>query len=68
MPIYSYVCDNCSEQFEKIVSMKERETDHCCPACGAETVRRTVGRTSFKLNGKGWYKDGYQGGGPIETD
>ena len=69
MPIYSYSCSNCSAVFEKIMSVRERDSHYLrCPECGHGEVNRLVSKSSFSLKGKGWYKDGYQKGSANEAD
>lgn len=42
MPIYDYHCDNCNNDFEKLVrSMFSTETI-TCPDCGSHEVKKTV--------------------------
>ena len=61
MPIYNYSCKDCLAEFQKIVSIKERDkTDWCCPECGCVEITRIIGLSNFSLKGKGWYKDGYE--------
>ena len=66
MPIYRYKCSSCVIEFEKIMSMrmaeatKKRLTNEIeCPICGCLDTTPLLPKTSFKLKGKGWYKDGY---------
>jgi putative FmdB family regulatory protein len=42
MPIYEYVCDECQEQFEKIVLNKTQEI--ACPKCASKknTIQLSV--------------------------
>lgn len=37
MPIYEYICPNCSEEFEKIAN--QGESVHC-PKCGREAKKK----------------------------
>jgi putative FmdB family regulatory protein len=57
MPIYIFGCIQCGNEFEKIQSMKENNPE--CPECRGE-VRRLISKSSFRLKGDGWEKDGYQ--------
>ena len=50
MPIYEYVCDNCSEAFERIVRRSDQEID--CPKCGGFAVTRQVSAFAFKSGSK----------------
>ena len=60
MPIYNYSCKNCSAEFEKILSVSERDLPLTCPECDSAEVFRVVSKSTFSLKGNGWYKDGYQ--------
>ncbi len=60
MPIYNYSCKNCFAEFQKILSIKERDLQLPCPECGSEEIIRVVSKSTFSLKGNGWYKDGYQ--------
>jgi putative FmdB family regulatory protein len=59
MPLYEYICPDGHTE-EKLVRMDA--PNPVCAICGQPTTR-TVARTSFILNGDGWYRDGYQKGG-----
>ena len=61
MPIYNYRCEDCFEDFEILLSIKEREQSETvlCKKCNSEKVLPLMSKTSFVLKGKGWYKDGY---------
>jgi len=37
MPLYEYICPNCSEEFEKIVSSDQVVQ---CPKCGREAKKK----------------------------
>jgi len=60
MPIYEYTCSECKSQMELKQPMNcdpER-----CPKCGTlRSLQRKISRTSFTLQGNGWYKTDYGG-------
>jgi len=35
MPLYEYYCDNCSQAFEALRSIRESDSPSPCPHCGA---------------------------------
>lgn len=39
MPVYEYVCRNCSQSFEELV---RRDTVPKCPRCGASDLERVL--------------------------
>lgn len=58
MPIYAYRCKNAHE-FELIKRLEDRDKPQRCPECSSTHTRRTISRSSFRLVGSGWYRDGY---------
>ncbi len=61
MPIYEYKCLKCNEIFDINVKITDEIVNplHFSDFCDGEVTIRQVSRTSFKLKGDGWYKDGY---------
>ena len=60
MPIYEYICNACSNEFEewqKITDSPVRK----CPSCGKRKVERLVSLSAFHLKGSGWYVTDYGG-------
>jgi putative FmdB family regulatory protein len=56
--IYEYECTACAhawEEEQKIIAPPTRE----CPACKQQTAKRLISKSTFILNGPGWFKDGY---------
>jgi len=51
------IIDFSKKKLEK--ERKEYEKDLNCPSCASKYYNTIIGRTSFSLLGKGWYKDGY---------
>jgi putative FmdB family regulatory protein len=41
MPIYEYLCADCSDTFEELVSASGADNVHC-PACGSGTVTKLL--------------------------
>lgn len=58
MPRYEYDCEKCGP-FE--VSQKISDAPLTSHTCGAP-AQRVISRTSFILEGGGWYADGYGAG------
>ena len=63
MPIYLFKCQNCEHEVEEILSFSnsEKYLQTVCPKCLTKSYKKLINNTSFKLKGKGWYKDGYTG-------
>lgn len=57
MPIYEYECQACSKSFEQWQKISDEPLREC-PKCSGR-VKKLVSLGSFKLNGDGWYADGY---------
>ncbi|MFZ3180212.1 MAG: zinc ribbon domain-containing protein [Methylocystis silviterrae] len=46
MPLYAYVCDACSAEFELLVRASETPA---CPSCGSEKLQQQVSRISKEI-------------------
>lgn len=63
MPIFQYACsdETCDGEAEALV-LKGEDEPQACPKCG-KPLKKVMGKTSFRLKGGGWFKDGYSKGG-----
>jgi putative FmdB family regulatory protein len=59
MPIYEYICDDCSERFEKIVINRQQEVT--CPKCSSR--KATIQLSVFATAGSGPAPSGGFSGG-----
>ncbi len=59
MPLYEYYCKKCGKYFEMFQSITEGVPEICMYCKKKKSLRRLISKTSFQLNGGGWYKDGY---------
>lgn len=41
MPIYSYVCKECSQVFDLLEGMTARKAEKKCPHCGSKQIEKT---------------------------
>ena len=57
MPIYEYLCQDCSFTFEVKQSMKD-EAVAACTRCG-KSVSRIISAPAIMFKGKGWYITDY---------
>ena len=57
MPIYEYRCESCGRIVELIHKIND-PAPQICDSCGGK-MRRLISRTSFILNGSGWYVTEY---------
>lgn len=49
MPIYEYVCNKCSEEFEELVFSSSEKIN--CPQCGSKHVKRALSVFSYSSGG-----------------
>jgi len=56
MPIYVFVCKECGQSEDKLVSMRTKKIK--CTKCGG-AADKVMSAPSFVLKGKGWAIDGY---------
>jgi putative FmdB family regulatory protein len=63
MPVYEYECSNCEKVTELERRHIERHDEATCAHCGAKTTTLILSRTSFILEGGGWYQTDYKGKG-----
>ncbi len=63
MPLYEYVCSDCSTRFEIRRSMKEIDAPAECPACHGEHVSRQISRVLAFSHGNGGDVSALGGGG-----
>jgi len=42
MPIYEFICEECFEEFEKLVGFNQSEIELNCPTCGSELIRKKI--------------------------
>ncbi len=49
MPIYSYKCNACEEEFDLLVGFSEDEANLRCPKCGSDDLSKKI--SLFGLGG-----------------
>jgi putative FmdB family regulatory protein len=54
MPIYEFVCESCTHEFEKIVSFSAAIAP-TCPVCEGDSVKRLMSKPAIHFKGSGWY-------------
>lgn len=61
MPLYEYRCSECGHEFEVIKKFSDYGVA-ICPKCDTSLTieNRKVSSSSFKLDGSGWFKEGYE--------
>ena len=53
MPIYEYVCKDCHNHFEKLVSSANSTETIKCPECGSLKVKKTISAACFRMGSGG---------------
>lgn len=53
MPIYEFICEQCRNQFEKIVSSLQDREGVACNKCGSRKVRKTISAPCARVSSSG---------------
>lgn len=46
MPMYTYVCRDCVQPFERKLRMSQAGDSQACPTCGSMNTRKTIGKVA----------------------
>ena len=67
MAVYEWVCEQCTYQLTKRMSIKENDSKEkvYCPSCGAK-MRRKIENVGISF-GKGFFRDGYESAKNVKT-
>ena len=55
MPLYEFICHDCTFRFERLMSFSQEESP-VCPACQSANTLRQVSMPSIHFKGSGFYK------------
>ncbi len=55
MPLYEFVCHDCTARFERLMSFSQ-EANHVCPVCQSMHTVRQVSMPSIHFRGSGFYQ------------
>ena len=58
MPLYVYKCEKCEHEWEVHQSYKDDPIEEC-EECGEMAAKKQIARSSFSLQGNGWYATDY---------
>jgi putative FmdB family regulatory protein len=59
MPIYVYSCNNCGHELQARQKISDPQPQ-VCPNCQKEnSLKKILTPSSFKLEGGGWFSQGY---------
>lgn len=69
MPIYEYVCPDCSYQNDHLQKLADAPIS-ACPKCGSTKYYKKISAAGFALKGTGWYVTDFRNGntGQKPTD
>lgn len=59
MPIYPYICDSCTYEFDRLQKISDDPLSEC-PECGVGALRRKLTAAAFHLKGTGWYETDFK--------
>jgi putative FmdB family regulatory protein len=59
MPIYEYLCSECTHTLDALQKLSEDPLIYC-PQCGAAALKRQMSAPSFRLKGGGWYETDFK--------
>ena len=51
MPIFEFVCSECSKQFEELVRSASAVDEVTCPTCGSSYIKKKVSTFASKISG-----------------
>ena len=54
MPVYTYRCDNCGQQFDKQQSFSDQPLTRC-PECGKKSLKKVYQPVGIVFKGSGFY-------------
>ena len=58
MPIFEYLCEDCGNQFEKLVRRSASESDGvACPSCGQKHLKQQFSTFAAHANGASQSQD-----------
>ena len=50
MPLYEYRCNECGEEFERMVRISETEKPLECPRCGSNQTSKQISQFASRLS------------------
>jgi putative FmdB family regulatory protein len=58
MPLFEFVCGDCSRPFEELVRSASAVQDVTCPVCGSSQVNKKISTFASRLSGGGSFSFG----------
>lgn len=56
MPLYSYVCENCGEEFDLLVGVNSQKIKFQCKKCASKNIKKSF--NSFSVGNSGFSSSG----------
>ncbi len=63
MPIYEYICRDCTEKFSRLQSIHASEKDTSCPKCASNNVKKVLSAFSCSASSLSDLTSSLSGGG-----
>lgn len=55
MPLFEFVCSECSQPFEELVRSTSSLSEVSCPACGSQDISKKISTFASRATGGGAY-------------
>ena len=55
MPLFEFICSECSRPFEELVRSKSNLTEVSCPSCGSQKISKKISTFASRATGGGAY-------------
>jgi len=53
MPLYTYLCQDCKKEFDKLISIRKAEEEEIpCPDCNSKNTARFIGAPMIQTENK----------------
>lgn len=60
MSLCEFICEECGETFEEMVSSSETQLETTCPYCHSDLVRKLISTFSVKTSGSNPFTDTFR--------
>jgi putative FmdB family regulatory protein len=67
MPLFEFVCGECSRPFEELVRSISAVQDVTCPACGSSQVNKKISTFASRLSGSSAFSLGASSAASCST-
>ncbi len=67
MPIYEYICQDCSHVWDELRKISDPNPE-ACPKCAKAHVEQRMTAAGFRLKGGGWYETDFKRDGDTKRN